>query len=53
MTTMESYYLAVCIGAFITFAATLAYNDLRWSAWKKAPKIQSEAPHVSGVGFAR
>ena len=46
MTTMEFYYLAVCVGAVCVFAVALGYNSWSWKTWDRsqAPNQKSEVP---------
>ncbi len=52
MTTFESFYLLLCVGAFVVFAVTLAYNDLKWQSLKKASKPAVAPSHASNVSMA-
>jgi hypothetical protein len=44
MTTIESYYLAVCVTAITVFAITLAYNTASWKSWKLSRDVKNVAP---------
>jgi hypothetical protein len=36
MTTIESYYLALCIAAFFVFGIGLSYSTWSWKSWKNS-----------------
>jgi hypothetical protein len=46
MTTVEFYYLAVCISAISVFGISLAYNA--WS-WKRSRPVADIAPEQTQV----
>ncbi|WP_409562385.1 hypothetical protein [Hyphomicrobium sp. MC8b] len=43
MTTIEFYYLAICIGAMCLFAFALSYNAISWKSWKQSQTAKSSA----------
>jgi hypothetical protein len=40
MTTIEAYYLAVCVAALSVFAIALAYNAWSWKSWKSSQSAE-------------
>jgi len=46
MTEVEFYYLAMCIGAFLVFAITLAYSTWSWDRLRAATDVaRGQASH--------
>jgi hypothetical protein len=43
MTTIESYYLALCIAAMCLFALSLGYNAVSWKSWKESRTTAKDA----------
>lgn len=43
MTTIEFYYLALCVGALSLFAVALSFNAASWKSWKKSQETESAA----------
>ena len=46
MTTIEFFYLAICVAAFFAFALSLEYNSSSWKSWKRsqtAAKVVTQA----------
>lgn len=36
MTTIEAFYLAMCVAALTVFASALSYNAWSWKRWKSS-----------------
>ncbi|MBS0252154.1 MAG: hypothetical protein JSR78_13930 [Proteobacteria bacterium] len=43
MTTIEFYYLALCVGALCLFAVALGYNATSWKSWKQSQAAEPVA----------
>jgi hypothetical protein len=39
MTTIEAFYLAICLAALSVFAIALAYNAWDWRRWKSSQNV--------------
>lgn len=48
MTTIESYYLALCIAAMCLFALSLGYNATSWKSWKDSRTTAKDAGGTDG-----
>ncbi|MFA5955502.1 hypothetical protein [Hyphomicrobium sp.] len=44
MTTIESYYLALCIAAFFIFGIGLSYSTWSWKSWKDSQTTVDAMP---------
>ncbi len=44
MTTIEFFYLTLCLVAFAAFACALAYNAVSWKSWSAQRAAPAPAP---------
>jgi hypothetical protein len=53
MTTIEFYYLMLCMSAFAVFAVMLSYNAMSWKSWKQAQADSTPAESKDGEAKAQ